>query len=155
MAADAPRKSAWPTAITFWGERPDADKVAALHAADLFVLPSTNRAEAFGIVLIEALAAGTPLISTELGTGTSYVNQHEVTGLVTPPNDPAALAAAINRLTHDDDLRRRDGRRRADSCPNRIRPNHDGRPRPGALRRGAGAGGCPSAAQLAPERTAL
>ncbi len=93
--------------VTFWGERPDADKIAALHAADLFVLPSTNRAEAFGIVLIEALAAGTPLISTELHTGTSYVNRHEITGLVTPPNDPAALAAAINRLTHDDALRRR------------------------------------------------
>ena len=93
--------------VTFWGERPDADKIAALHAADLFVLPSTNRAEAFGIVLIEALAAGVPLISTELGTGTSFVNQHEVTGLVTPPHDPAALAAAINRITRDDALRRR------------------------------------------------
>ncbi len=93
--------------VTFWGERPDADKFAALHAADLFVLPSTNRAEAFGIVLIEALAAGLPLISTELSTGTSFVNQHEVTGLVTPPNDPAALAAAVNRITRDPDLRGR------------------------------------------------
>jgi rhamnosyl/mannosyltransferase len=93
--------------VTFWGERPDLDKIAALHAADLFVLPSTNRAESFGIVLIEALAAGLPLVSTELGTGTSFVNQHEVTGLVTPPNDPAALAAAVNRITRDPDLRGR------------------------------------------------
>jgi rhamnosyl/mannosyltransferase len=93
--------------VTFWGERPDEDKIAALHAADLFVLPSTNRAEAFGIVLVEALAAGLPLISTELSTGTSYVNQHEVTGLVTPPDDPAALAVAVNRLTRDPELRRR------------------------------------------------
>jgi rhamnosyl/mannosyltransferase len=71
------------------------------------VLPSTNRAEAFGIVLIEAMACGLPLISTELGTGTSFVNQHEETGLVVPPNDPGAMAAAINRLLADAPLRQR------------------------------------------------
>jgi rhamnosyl/mannosyltransferase len=76
-----------------------------LHAADLFVLPSNNRAESFGIVLIEALACGLPLISTELGTGTSFVNQNEETGLVVPPNDAQALASAINRLLADTDLR--------------------------------------------------
>ncbi len=91
--------------VTFMGEVSDADKLVALHASDLFVLPSTNRAEAFGIVLIEAMACGLPLISTELGTGTSFVNQHEVTGLVVPPNDPVALAAAIQRLLADPDRR--------------------------------------------------
>ncbi|HXF63756.1 MAG TPA: glycosyltransferase [Caldilineaceae bacterium] len=92
--------------VTFWGERPDRDKLAAYHAADLFVLPSTNRAEAFGLVLVEAMACGLPVISTELGTGTSFVNQHEQTGLVVPANDAPALAAAINRLLADEPLRR-------------------------------------------------
>jgi glycosyltransferase involved in cell wall biosynthesis len=79
------------------------------HAADIFVLPSTNRAETLGIVQIEAMASGLPIVCTELGTGTSYVNQHGITGLVTPPNDPGALAAAINRLLADPALRARMG----------------------------------------------
>ena len=93
--------------ISFLGDLTDAEKLPLLHAADLFVLPSTNRAEAFGIVLIEAMACGLPLISTELGTGTSFVNQHEQTGLVVSPSDPAAMAAAINRILGDADLRQR------------------------------------------------
>jgi rhamnosyl/mannosyltransferase len=91
--------------ISFLGDLSDADKLVAFHAADLFVLPSNNRAEAFGIVLLEAMACGLPLISTELGTGTSFVNQHEQTGFVVPPNDPEAMAASINRLLSDDALR--------------------------------------------------
>jgi rhamnosyl/mannosyltransferase len=93
--------------ITFLCDCSDAEKLEMLHAADLFVLPSNNRAEAFGIVLIEAMAAGLPVISTELGTGTSFVNQHEETGLVVPPNDATALAAAINRILGDTPLRAR------------------------------------------------
>jgi len=69
------------------------------------LLPSTNRAEALGIVQLEAMACRLPVICTELGTGTSYVNRHEETGLVVPPNDPTALSAAINRLLADANLR--------------------------------------------------
>lgn len=84
--------------LTFLGECSDQETLAARYAADLFVLPSVNRAEALGIVQIEAMACALPVICTELGTGTSYVNQHEQTGLVVPPNNPPALARAINRL---------------------------------------------------------
>lgn len=91
--------------ITFVGELADDEVLGLYHAASIFVLPSTNRAEMFGIVQLEAMACGLPLICTELGTGTSYVNQHGVTGLVVPPNDPAALAAAIRQLVADPGLR--------------------------------------------------
>ncbi len=78
-------------------------------ASDVFCLPSIYRSEAFGIVLTEAAACGLPLISTELGTGTSYINQHDVTGLVVPPQDPDALAEAINTLISNANLRYRYG----------------------------------------------
>lgn len=91
--------------ITFLGECSEPEALAARHAAQLFLLPSTNRAEALGTVQLEAMACRLPVICTELGTGTSYVNRHEETGLVVPPNDPTALSAAINRLLADANLR--------------------------------------------------
>jgi rhamnosyl/mannosyltransferase len=78
-------------------------------AADVCVLPSVKTNEALGLALIEGLAAGRALVSTELGTGTSFVNIHEETGLVVPPNDPKALAAALTRLVGDPALRARFG----------------------------------------------
>jgi rhamnosyl/mannosyltransferase len=95
--------------VSFLGEVSQADLVAAYYAADVFVLPSTNRAETWGAVQIEAMACGLPLVCTELGTGTSYVNQDEVTGIVVPPCDPDALAAALRRLLADEALRRQLG----------------------------------------------
>jgi len=96
--------------VHFLDEVDDADLPAYYHACDLFVLPSCHRSEAFGTVLLEAMACARALISTELGTGTSWVNQHEETGLVVPPADPQALAAAANALLSDDSLRQRYGR---------------------------------------------
>jgi glycosyltransferase involved in cell wall biosynthesis len=55
------------------------------------------------------MAAGLPCVTTELGTGTSFVVQHGVTGLVVPPMQPAALASALNTLVHDEALRRQLG----------------------------------------------
>ena len=95
--------------VRFLGDISDENLPAYFQAADLFVLPSSQRSEAFGIVLLEAMAAGTPLISTELSTGTSWVNQHGQTGLVVPPRDPDALAQAINALLADDVRRQQMG----------------------------------------------
>jgi rhamnosyl/mannosyltransferase len=95
--------------VCFLGDVPDDELPALLHAADLFVLPAHLRAEALGLSQIEALAAGRPCVSTELGTGTSFANRHNETGLVVRPGDSAALAEAINRLLADADLRRRFG----------------------------------------------
>ena len=87
--------------IAWLGETPDADLPALYHLADLFVLPASHASEAFGLVQVEAMAAGVPCVCTELGTGTSYVNQDGVTGRVVPARDPDALAAAINDLLAD------------------------------------------------------
>ena len=95
--------------VHFLGEQPDSAVLALYHAADIFVLPSTNRAETFGIVQLEAMACGRPVICTELGTGTSYVNQNNVTGLVVPANDAPALAAAARQLLADPAERARMG----------------------------------------------
>ena len=95
--------------VAFLGQVAEMDLMAAFYAADLFVLPSTNRAETWGAVQIEAMACGLPVVCTELGTGTSYVNQDGVTGIVVPPRDPDALAGAVCRLLADKALRRQMG----------------------------------------------
>ncbi len=78
-----------------------------LAATDVFCLPSTHRAEAFGYVLLEAFRAGVPAVTTELGTATSYVNVDGVTGFVVQPNDPNALSGAICRILSDPSFRDR------------------------------------------------
>ncbi|GIW67110.1 MAG: mannosyltransferase [Candidatus Parcubacteria bacterium] len=74
------------------------------YACDIFVLPSIQKSEAFGIVLLEAMACGKPVISTEIGTGTSWVNQDNITGFVVEPKNSKSLAAAINKLLNDKEL---------------------------------------------------
>jgi glycosyltransferase involved in cell wall biosynthesis len=78
-------------------------KSSLMRAAYGFVLPSHLSSEAFGIVLAESAQQGTPMISCELGTGTSYVNQHQRTGLVVPPSDPEALGAALDTFWQNPD----------------------------------------------------
>lgn len=70
----------------------------------VFVLPSIFRSEAFGIVLIEAMACGIPVISTELGTGTSWVNIDGETGFIVPSRDSMALAGAIKKILENKEL---------------------------------------------------
>ena len=103
--------------VTMAGHVVDDDVPRWYRAADLFILPSNARAEAFGTVIVEAMASGLPVISTEIGTATSWVNVHGETGLVVPPGDSAALAAAINLLASKTPLREaygRNARRRAE-----------------------------------------
>jgi len=95
--------------LTFFAPQSDDELSAWYHAADVFCLPSVARSEAFGLVQIEAHAAGTPVVSTDLPTGVPYANPHGVTGLIVPPGDAAALAGALNRLLGDDALRARLG----------------------------------------------
>lgn len=95
--------------IVFNGDAPDADLPIYYRAADVYVLPASARAEAFGVAMIEAMAAGLPCVTTEVGSGTSWVVQDGVTGSVVAPNDPAALAGAIGALLADPDRRRQMG----------------------------------------------
>jgi rhamnosyl/mannosyltransferase len=95
--------------VHFLGDIPDDQLPALFQAADVFAMPAHLRAEALGLAQIEALASGLPCVSTELGTGTSFANRHGTTGLVVPPNDAPALAAALNTLLSDPDLRQRFG----------------------------------------------
>lgn len=86
------------------GRRADPEVAAFLGAADVALVPS--RYEPFGLVALEAMAAGTPLVVSATG-GLVDVVEDGISGLVVPPADPAALARAIARLLDDDDLRRR------------------------------------------------
>jgi rhamnosyl/mannosyltransferase len=94
--------------VCFLGQQ-ERDLPALYQAADIFVLPSIERSEAFAIVQLEAMAAGRPVVSCDVGTGVAWVNQHEVTGLVVPPRQPAALAGAVRRLLDDPAWRARLG----------------------------------------------
>ncbi len=92
------------TNVCFTGYVEDRYLPAFYMLCKAFVFPSVNRSEAFGVSLLEASYFGKPMITTELSTGTSHVNQHGVTGLVVPPENVFALQAAMNILYGNEPL---------------------------------------------------
>lgn len=84
--------------VHFLGGLPDEDKVALLTLCYGFVFPSHLRSESFGISLLEGAMYGKPMISCEIGSGTTFINIAGETGLVVPPHDSLALAEAMNHL---------------------------------------------------------
>lgn len=90
--------------VLFIGAVSEEDKIALLSLCRAIVFPSQLRSEAFGMTLLEGAVFGKALISAEIGTGSSYINLDGETGLVVPPNNASALAAAMDRLWNDDRL---------------------------------------------------
>jgi rhamnosyl/mannosyltransferase len=87
------------------------DEVRGLYrACDVLALPSTERTEAFGLVQVEAMASGLPVVSTDVPTAVPWVNEHGVTGVVVRADDANALAAGLAPLLADAELRARLGR---------------------------------------------
>jgi glycosyltransferase involved in cell wall biosynthesis len=84
--------------VFFLGQIPEGNKKALLAACFSIIFPSNLRSEAFGVSLLEGTIFGKPLISCEIGTGTSYINIDRLTGLVVAPSDPVALSNAMTWL---------------------------------------------------------
>jgi rhamnosyl/mannosyltransferase len=103
--------------VRFCGEVSASRLRILMQAADIFVLPSINACETFGICQLEAMACSKPVVSTDLPTGVRSVNRHGITGLVVPPGEPDALAEALSVLASNPGLRAefgRAGRRRVE-----------------------------------------
>jgi glycosyltransferase involved in cell wall biosynthesis len=84
--------------VSLLGDIDDAGLNAAYANADLFVLPSLDRSEAFGLVLLEAMRAGLAIVASDIaGSGVGHVVEDGVTGLLVPPGDVEALAGALGR----------------------------------------------------------
>ena len=95
--------------VRFLGHVSDAERLEWYRRAALLVLPSVSRQEAFGMVQVEAMLAGRPVISTSLPTGVPWVNRDGESGLVVAPGDVEQLRSALMRLCTDAPLRLRLG----------------------------------------------
>ena len=114
IAGDGPKRPAWERLshdlgldgrVRFAGAVSDVELRALMQDCAVLVLPSVTNAEAFGYVQLEAMASARPVISTDVPSGVSWVNQDGHTGLVVPAGDAAALRCAIERLIGDPALR--------------------------------------------------
>lgn len=106
IAGDGPMKddlkaqvaSAGLSNVHFLGTVSELDKIALLELCTAFVFPSHLRSEAYGLSLVEAAMFGKPMISCEIGTGTSFVNRDGETGIVVSAKNPGALAQAMTTV---------------------------------------------------------
>lgn len=95
--------------VRLLGSVPESERVKLMCIADVFVMPSVTNAETFGLVQLEAMAAGRPVVNTSLDTGVPQVARHGIEAITVPPGDPDKLADAINTLIVDPERRRRMG----------------------------------------------
>ncbi|RTL45810.1 MAG: glycosyltransferase [Candidatus Melainabacteria bacterium] len=95
--------------VRFMGRVSDEELAKMYKASSIFVLPSIFATECFGLVQVEAMLNGKPVINTDLPTGVPWVSLHNETGLTVPPNDAEALAGAIKLLLNDSGLRQKLG----------------------------------------------
>lgn len=92
--------------VVLAGRLSDAVLHSLFERATLYCMPSIDRAEAFGVVLLEAMAYGLPIIAANIpGSGVPWVNQHGVSGLNVPVRDSMALAEACNKILASPELR--------------------------------------------------
>jgi glycosyltransferase involved in cell wall biosynthesis len=97
------------TNVDMLGRVSEDDKTSLLHLCRAFVFPSHVRTEAFGMSLVEASMCSRPMISCDISTGTTYVNQEGVTGHVVPPEEPQRLREAMQDLLDRPELARQMG----------------------------------------------
>lgn len=102
--------------VHFMGRIAKRELLGAFSDCDFFVLPSVNRAECFGLVQLEAMVYGKPVINTALPTAVPEVSIHGETGLTVEPNDIDGLAEAMNTLIKDEELRRKYGAQARKRC---------------------------------------
>ncbi len=107
---DEVQKAGISSRVHFLGVLSDKELKAAMSDCDIFILPSVENSEAFGIVQMEAMVYGKPVINTSLPTGVPYVSPDGISGITVEPKNETALADAINLLVHDDSLREKYGR---------------------------------------------
>lgn len=100
--------------LFFLGQIPEENKSALLAACYGVISPSNLRSEAFGVSLLEGAMFGKPLISCEIGTGTTFININLLTGLAIPPSDSKALSDAMTWLwNHPDQAKEMGNKARA------------------------------------------